>query len=288
MDMHLHTSLFCCKFADDSSFEASGKTRDEIENKCNIELQKVNEWFRNNKLKLHPDKSRYLIHSKDKLIRLNLGSQPIQRSGYGLQEESVRLLGVEIDENLDWKIHTKKVEKKISKANYLLWRHGKKLNVKNKKLLYESFVRSHLLYCLTAWGDANMTSLNKTIKKTWRKIGKPKQHTLNRLKEHEILKLEDEIAVQEAKIVWKWEKKQLPPGSICLLKEKQDNLRGRRFERHNRIGPRSINARLAKRAENSIEIVKNLKTKKSVVSHLKKKIIEENYTFICRNRACFI
>jgi len=120
MDLHLHTTLFCCKFADDSSFEAAGNTKDEVETICNIELEKIDTWFRKNKLKLHPDKSRFLIHTKDKLINLKLGDQTIQRNGYGLQEESVRMLGVEIDENLDWKIQVKKVEKKIGKANYLL------------------------------------------------------------------------------------------------------------------------------------------------------------------------
>jgi hypothetical protein len=112
MDVHLHTELICCKFADDSSFEASGNYRVELEDLCNRELEKINTWFGNNKLILHPDKSRYLIHSKDKLINLKLGNTDVQCCGYGLQEESVRMLGVEIDENLDWIIHTKKVDKK--------------------------------------------------------------------------------------------------------------------------------------------------------------------------------
>ncbi len=47
---------------------------------------------------MHPDKSRCLIHSKD------------------IQEESVCLLGLQIDENLDWKVHIKKVEKKFQKV----------------------------------------------------------------------------------------------------------------------------------------------------------------------------
>ncbi len=288
MDLHLHTTLFCCKFADDSSFEASDNCREVLQDNCNQELEKIYTWFRKNKLKLHPDKSRYLIHSKDKLINLKLGNNSIQRSGYGLQEESVRMLGVEIDENLDWKIHTKKVEKKISKANYLLWRHGKKLSNDNKKLLYESFVRSHLLYCITAWGGANLNQLNKTVKKIWRKIGKRKQHTLHKLKENGILKIEDELEVQETKIVWKWEKDKLPPGSKQILVEKNDNLRGRRFERHRRIGGKTINARLAKRAELTIEGTRSIKTKKAVVSLTKKKIIDEKYNMVCRNRACYI
>jgi hypothetical protein len=74
----------------------------------NTELVKISTWFLNNRLTLHPDKSRLLIHSRDKLVNIKLGNKNITRCGYGLQEESVCLLGLNIDENLDWKIHIKR------------------------------------------------------------------------------------------------------------------------------------------------------------------------------------
>jgi hypothetical protein len=94
--------------------------------------------------------------------------------------------------------------------------------------------------------------------------------------------------VQETKIVWKWEKGKLPPGTKQILVEKVDNLRGRRFERHRRIGEKTINARLAKQAESSLERIKKFETKKAVVSLTKKKLIDEKYNMVCRNRACFV
>ena len=147
------------------------------------------------------------------------------------------------------------MKKKISKANYLLWRHKKRLKLETKKLMNESFVRSHLLYCLTVWGGAkqcNLKPLNQSLRKIWSKIGVKKQYTLNRLKEHQILKLEDELAVQETKLVWKWAKQELPPGSQSLLVERVNNLRGRQFDivRHSKAC--SINNRLAKRAGTEI------------------------------------
>ncbi len=85
MDLHLSTNLFCMKFADYSTFEGTGKTRDEAENFINMELIKVADWFRKNRL------------------------------CYGLQEESVKLLGIQIDENLDWGVHIKSVQKNIKR-----------------------------------------------------------------------------------------------------------------------------------------------------------------------------
>jgi hypothetical protein len=119
-----------------------------------LKLEKISCWFKKNRLTLHPDKSRFIVHSRDKLITLKLDNKIIMRCGNGLQEESVKLLGLHIDEDLSWKFHVNNVFKKISKGNYLLWRHRKKLNIETKKLIYESFVQSHILYCLTVWGGA--------------------------------------------------------------------------------------------------------------------------------------
>jgi len=118
------------------------------------------------------------------------------------------------------------------------------------------------------------------MEKNWVK----KVYTLNRLETHWILKIEDELAVQETKIVWKWEKNKLPLGTKQLLIEKQDS----RFERYPRASQNSINFRLSKRAENSIKLVKNIKSKKAVVQRTKSKFIAEKYKFTCRNRGCYI
>ena len=290
MDLHCHTDLFCMKFADDSSFEGSSNTKDELESLMNKEMKKVDQWFKNNRLTIHPGKSKFLIHSKDKLINIKIGDSLINRCGYGLQEESVSLLGLMIDENLDWKVHINKVTKKIAKGNYLLWRHNKKLTLQAKKQIYESFIRCHILYCLSVWGGAKLTvlnSLNKVLKKSWRKIGKFKQHTLNRLQALKILTLKDELSLQELKILWRWENKTIPNSLSNIIVEKRDRLRGRRFvkNRNSKIG--SINNRLTNSANLNIKDVMTYKTKKSMVECYKLKY-QESYAFTCRNRNCFL
>jgi len=142
-----------------------------------------------------------------KTIKLN--DVILQRSGYGLQEESVKLLGIEIDENLDWKHQIQAVIKKIGKGNYLLWRHGNKLTSRMKITLYESFVRCHILYGITVWGGAASTALKpleRLLAKIWTKIGGRRIHTLNRLGTFGLLKFKDKLKLQECKLVWKWEK----------------------------------------------------------------------------------
>jgi hypothetical protein len=84
-----------------------------------------------------------------------------------------------------------------------------------KKIIYESFIRTHLIYCLLAWVAAkssNMTDLKKSIKKAWAKIGPRLQHTNERLRKYEILRFEDELKLAEVKMIWKWEKKKIALG----------------------------------------------------------------------------
>ena len=289
MDLHCHTNLFCMKFADDTSLEGASNTKDELEMLMNNEMAKVNNWFTNNKLTLHPEKSKFIIHSKDKLVNIKLGDRNITRCGYGLQEESVCLLGLQIDENLDWKIHLQKIEKKIAKGNYLLWRHGKKMNIKLKKVIYESFIRCHLLYCITIWGGAKqlfIKPLNKVLHKAWSKIGGKKIHTQNRLKKFSLLKLEDELAIQESKLIWKWEHKKIAPGLANIINEKHDRLRGRRFNLERSSKLNSIHSRLVRRANKNIKQISEYTTKKNLAINMKK-LIYSKYTFVCNTRNCY-
>jgi len=115
MDMYLATNLFSMRFADDTSLIGVGKNRDDTETRINEELKKLYNWFCMNKLTLHPDKSRYIIHTKDKLINLKLGGRQIMRCGYNLQEEGVKLLGIIIDENMDWKLQINQVKRKLAR-----------------------------------------------------------------------------------------------------------------------------------------------------------------------------
>ncbi len=102
-----------------------------------------------------------------------------------------------------------------------------------KRTIYESFVRYHLTYYLSTWGakkTAEKTVLAKQVKKVWRKIGNRLQHTYERLAEHKILKIQDELKLAEIKTIWRWEK--LPLGLTNIIEEQNDRvLRGRNFTR---------------------------------------------------------
>ncbi len=292
MDMYLATTLFSLRFADDSNFVGHGNNREDTEQFISRELEKLHSWFCKNKLTLHPDKSRIIIHTKDKLVNIKLGNRNLMRCGYGLQEEGVKFLGVVIDENLDWKLQVNQVKKKIGKGNYILWRYRNKLSVNMKRTIYESFIRTHLTYCLSVWGAKKTGALNelkKQIKKTWSKIGQRRQHTNKRLMDNKILKLEDELKIAEVKLIWRWLKNKIPFGLRDIIAERNSvNLRNRQFIRERNWRHESIAFRLATRAKNEIREIEIARSKKGLAKKYKNKCILVEYNTICRIRNCLL
>jgi len=111
MDMLLATKLFTLRFADDTNAVGVGDTKEQTEVYINRELEKLYNWFCQNKLTLHPDKSRYIVYTRDKQVEIQLGGKKMMRCGYNQQEEGVKFLGVTIDENLDWRLQCKNIKK---------------------------------------------------------------------------------------------------------------------------------------------------------------------------------
>jgi hypothetical protein len=291
MDMNKSTNLFSLRFADDSNIVGHGSNKEETERLVNLELEKLYSWFCKNKLTLHPDKSRIIVHTRDKLLDIKLGGKTLMRCGYGLQEEGVKFLGIYIDENLDWHLHANYVKKKIAKGNYLLWRYRIKLSNNMKKTIYESFVRSHLTYCISIWGakkSTKLTELKTQLKKIWKKIGTYPQHTNAKLIEHGILRLEDELKIAEIKIIWRWNNKKIPKGLANIIQEREVvQLRNRQFVRNNNWKHDSISYRLATRAKNEIKDIVIAKSKKGLTKKYKKSILL-NYNIPCNTRNCYI
>jgi hypothetical protein len=172
----------------------------------------------------------------------------------------------------------------------LLWRHKKALNDNSKIILYESFVRCHLTYGLSIWGGSKpikLKPLEKTLSKIWRKIGENRMHTNDRLRKYKILKLNDEIKIQEQKVVWKWEKKKIPKSLNSLIEEKNDRLRGRRFNLIRNSKQLSIHSRLTKIANSSMNEITKFSSLEALSSNLKKSALD-HYDTTCRTRNCYI
>ena len=104
-------------FADDTNLFCSHKNIKTLFQTVNSKLRLVTKWFLANKLSLNAKKTKYVLFHKV----IMCDSLPLQLPAMTLnnieikRENSVKFLGVIIDENLAWKNHIEVVENKISK-----------------------------------------------------------------------------------------------------------------------------------------------------------------------------
>ena len=77
------------------------------------------------------------------------------------QSESIKVLGVFLDENLTWKDHIKYIENKIAKNIGILYRSKPYLNNKCLLSLYYSYIHSYISYANIAWANTYFSNLKK-------------------------------------------------------------------------------------------------------------------------------
>ena len=131
----------------------------------NPELQKVSAWLLANKLSLNISKSNFLLISSrktDKSIKLKINSKDLKQENY------TKYLGVIIDNNLNWKLHIKQINLKLSKGIGVLYKLRHLVPKQSLKTLYSSFIQSHVLYGILNWGCAKKTTL-EPLKRNLRK-----------------------------------------------------------------------------------------------------------------------
>ena len=96
-------------FADDTNIFNFGDKLQDLDKETNIELQKLNEWLKANKLKVNTGKTNYcLFNPKDKAEAQDILT--IKMDDILNQSKEIKYLGILLDPNLTWKNHIKKVK----------------------------------------------------------------------------------------------------------------------------------------------------------------------------------
>ena len=164
-DLPLATELLSLLYADDTSLFNESDSLESLYRDTNVKLLSAEKWFLANRLTLHPSKTRYMLFSHaipDKLDLILMG-QPILRIHEKGPERSFKLVGIKLDENLNWKHHVNHVKQKLAGAMSLICRSKHFLPNAIKILLYKSLVLCHLSYCITIWGGAAPSILKPLV-----------------------------------------------------------------------------------------------------------------------------
>ena len=152
-------------FADDTNLFYEHNDLKTLFSLVNQELQKINEWFEANKLSLNVEKTKYsLFHKPSRRDDLPLLLPKLLIKKHKVERvESIKFLGVLLDENLSWKDHIKYIENKVAKNIGLLYRAKLFLDKNSLLTLYYSYIHTYLNYANLSWVSTNRTNLKKLL-----------------------------------------------------------------------------------------------------------------------------
>ena len=111
-------------FADDTNFFFEHSNINTLFKTANDELIKINEWFLANKLSLNVGKTEFLLfHKSGKKYSIPSHLPTLKINNHDIERvNTMKFLGVLLDDNLSWKEHIKYLENKIAKNIGLMYR----------------------------------------------------------------------------------------------------------------------------------------------------------------------
>ena len=132
-----------CNFADDTTFYARDKNLRSLINRLKHDSLLAIEWFEDNHIKLNQKKCRLLIFEyKQENIWARIGQTKIWKS------RKQKLLGVEIDSNLNFDLYLSSLCKKAGKKLSVLARLSSFMSLNQRRTLMKAFIKSQFGYCL--------------------------------------------------------------------------------------------------------------------------------------------
>ena len=135
-----------CNYADDMTIYCSHKELQEVTLRLENDTVKLSNWFAENFMKLNEEKCHLLVLvEKDLEISINIGTSVIKES----KEE--KLLGVLIDQKLNFKQHLNTVCRKASQKLRALARASTSMPKEKTRMVMKAFIMSQFSYCLLIW-----------------------------------------------------------------------------------------------------------------------------------------
>ena len=157
-------------YADDNSLSARSACLSEVISSIQHDGNISTKWFTDNGMAANPDKFQCILLSRNKL-----DVQDITLKGDAVikSENHVKVLGVTIDNKLDFSEHTALMCRKAARQLNALSRISRFLNVSSRRIIYQSFIASNFTYCPVVWhfcGKVNNSKIEKIHERALRII----------------------------------------------------------------------------------------------------------------------
>lgn len=152
-----------CLYADDSNLKVSANTKEELEILSCTELANIQNFLTKHNLKLNLEKTNYIIFKTAQ-------NKKVVKPTIALEDEIIlrkswtNFLGLKIDEHLKWDLHIEKVISKLNSGVYALSRMSYLSSISTLRIIYFSYIHSHISYGLCLYGATKKSNLDKILK----------------------------------------------------------------------------------------------------------------------------
>ena len=154
-------------YANDHQIYAAGDSSKGVEKKRLEDGERMTRWYKDNLLQVNCDKYQSMIighGDTDRIINITVGGKHTEQS------RSIKILGVNIDEKLNFSLHISEVCNRVSKQVGILNRLKNLIPSCAKLELYKSAIMPHLIYCHLVW--------HFSLASDWRKLERLQERAL--------------------------------------------------------------------------------------------------------------
>ena len=151
-------------FADDATFHTHNKNIDTVENHIVDDFGKTKQWSKRNNLPINYSKTTCMAAGTKKRLAL---SRKLEIKVDGICIENVskqKLMGIYIDENLNWSAHIDYLCSNISSKISLLRQLSQYVPQHVQKLFYQSYIMPLIDYGSVVWGSTSTYNLDRILK----------------------------------------------------------------------------------------------------------------------------
>ena len=137
---------------------ASLKTR--VENSLDV----MKHWFSSNSLKMNPQKTDFILIGTRQSLSKTDNFQICISESVVKPSPSIKLLGVTIDSCLAWDANISLIVRRCNALLISLSKFRHHFDQNTLKLLIETHVFPHIVYCISVWGGTTQNQLNRVQK----------------------------------------------------------------------------------------------------------------------------
>ena len=224
-DLRLHLQfLKCIQFADNTTLLFSHANKHYLRFCVMEDLLSIQDWFNANKLTLNLSKTVYLFFEHKARTNIDLD---LTLNGVTIPRmKHTKFLGVCLDDQLNWKHHMHILITRLNSQMGLLKREKNLLSSHAKKVFYFGQIHSLIMYGMSIWGTLASKSILKHIQivqNTCLKCIEPRFSLSESHKKHKILKIKDQIKLEQYKLGYKACNNMLPVRLVnCLFMDSRD------------------------------------------------------------------